>query len=134
MAFGAERKVGDSNRACQQRRMTMVGCAARGRTHANVQQLLAEPGGALREHADHIVLVKDPIVNDISSTKVRAELAQVRRRHVPCRPCGTAALFTSGIQPSHSHRRWVTLSLAHCWPTVFVCPLHSEYQPFAVCA
>ena len=58
-----------------------VGWVRRGcRTHANVQQLLDDPGGVLHEHAGHIVLVKDPVVNDISSTKVRAELAQVRRR------------------------------------------------------
>ena len=49
------------------------------RTRSDARQLVADPESPLHEYAANIVLVQDPIVNEISSTKVRGELAQARR-------------------------------------------------------
>ena len=48
------------------------------RTRSDARQLVADQESPLHEHAENIVFVQDPIVNEISSTKVRGELAQVR--------------------------------------------------------
>jgi hypothetical protein len=47
-------------------------------TRSDARQLVADPESPLHEYAANIVLVQDPIVNEISSTKVRGELAQAR--------------------------------------------------------
>ena len=47
------------------------------RTRSDARQLVADQESPLHEHAANVVFVQDPIVNEISSTKVRGELAQV---------------------------------------------------------
>lgn len=47
------------------------------RTRSDARQLVADHESPLHEHAANVVFVQDPIVNEISSTKVRGELAQV---------------------------------------------------------
>ena len=47
------------------------------REHSNVRQLMEEPDLPLHEFSHSIILVEDPIVNNISSTVLRQQLAQV---------------------------------------------------------
>lgn len=39
---------------------------------------MADPGSVLHQFQHNIILVEDPIVNEISSTKIRSELCQVQ--------------------------------------------------------
>ncbi|EIE20283.1 Nucleotidylyl transferase [Coccomyxa subellipsoidea C-169] len=47
-----------------------------GRIHSDVRRLMEGSGSVLHEFAHNIVLVEDPIVNEISSTKIRSEMCQ----------------------------------------------------------
>lgn len=56
----------------------LIGHLVASRTNSNVRKLLGQPTSVLHQYRDNIVMVKDPISNEISSTLVRAELSQVR--------------------------------------------------------
>jgi nicotinamide mononucleotide adenylyltransferase len=45
------------------------------RAGTDVQALLQQPGSLLAQHQQHVVVVQEPVSNDISSTKVRQLLA-----------------------------------------------------------
>jgi nicotinic acid mononucleotide adenylyltransferase len=47
------------------------------REHSDIMRLLDDPSSPLHEFRHNIILVEDPIVNNISSTTVRQEFAQV---------------------------------------------------------
>lgn len=42
-----------------------------------MRQLIEDPNSPLHEFGDSIILIDDPIVNNISSTVLRQQLAQV---------------------------------------------------------
>ncbi|KAK9904145.1 hypothetical protein WJX75_005392 [Coccomyxa subellipsoidea] len=46
-----------------------------GRVNSDVRRLMADPNSALHEFRNNIILVEDPIVNEISSTKIRSEMS-----------------------------------------------------------
>ncbi|CAL8470875.1 g10417 [Coccomyxa elongata] len=47
-----------------------------GRIHSDVRRLMADPASVLHEFQHNIILVEDPVVNEISSTKIRSELCK----------------------------------------------------------
>ncbi|BDA45530.1 Nicotinamide/nicotinic acid mononucleotide adenylyltransferase [Coccomyxa sp. Obi] len=47
-----------------------------GRTHSDVRRLMADPASVLHEFQHNIILVEDPIPNEISSTKIRSEMCK----------------------------------------------------------
>jgi hypothetical protein len=52
-------------------------CPGRCRVNSDVRRLMADPNSALHEFRNNIILVEDPIVNEISSTKIRSEMSLV---------------------------------------------------------
>lgn len=47
-----------------------------GRSHSDVRRLMENPASVLHEFQQNIILVEDPIVNEISSTKIRSEMCK----------------------------------------------------------
>ena len=45
---------------------------------SDVKQMMDDPASVLYQHRANIILVEDPIVNNISSTAVRQEISQVQ--------------------------------------------------------
>ena len=45
---------------------------------SDVKQIMEDPASVLHQHRANIILVEDPIVNNISSTIVRQEISQVQ--------------------------------------------------------
>lgn len=56
---------------------------------------MADPASILHEFQHNIILVEDPIVNEISSTKIRSELCKVWRSSL------TSEVFESNNQDKH---------------------------------
>ena len=46
------------------------------RAGTNVDQQLQEPGSVLQRYREHVLVVQEPVGNDISSTRVRQLLAE----------------------------------------------------------
>ena len=44
---------------------------------SDVKQMMDDPASVLHQHRANIILVEDPVVNNISSTAVRQEISQV---------------------------------------------------------
>lgn len=48
------------------------------RRGAGLKRLLAKPGTLLHEYAHNVIVVEDPVATDISSTKLRQQMAEGR--------------------------------------------------------
>ena len=76
---------------------------------------MADPASVLHEFQHNIILVEDPIVNEISSTKIRSEL---------CKVWGNS--FTSGACESTKYES--TLRIKQC--AVLACHMKSSDMKF----
>ena len=66
------------------------------RKDADVAALLQQEGTVLHELQDRVTVIHDPVQSDISSTTVRAELAQVGLHPLTCTECTGVVLFVWG--------------------------------------
>ncbi len=93
-----------------------------GREHSDITRLLDDPSSSLHKFRHNIILVEDPIVNSISSTKVRQELAQVTTHAfsrlegswilVPCHNhCVCEAYIVDSAPLTHSRQEGLQLNL-----------------------
>ena len=72
---------------------------------SDVKQVMDDPASALHQHRANIILVEDPVVNNISSTVVRQEISQVNfQAHQPC--LDTLKLHDETPCQTHRADRW----------------------------
>lgn len=53
-------------------------CITRDGAGANAAWLLAQPGTLLHQYRDNVIVVQDPVPNEVSSSAVRRELKEQR--------------------------------------------------------
>ena len=86
---------------------------------SDVKQMMDNPASVLHQHRANIILVEEPVVNNISSTVVRHEISQVK--HSACQPHLRAMkVYTATICQTHRTDRGQEdckrlVSLALCW-------------------